>query len=414
MKRYVAIIGVLLFAWNSLNAQEIEIDLLIRPRFEHRAGYKALRSDLDAPVSFISQRSLIGVNYRQEKLDFRLSVQHSGTWGQDAGSTAGTVGLFEAYGRYAITDDFALKAGRQVLAYDNERIFGAQHWTLTGRSHDALLIDISPDDRHTIHAGLALNNSRESSTKEAYRGDYKAMQYLWYHYQVDGFGLSVLLANVGYEQESDVQKLRVANQQTMGTYLKWKVGKFSADGSFYRQSGKRDSEALEAYYSGGNLSYQFPRLFTTAIGFEYLSGNRQPDGDEVNRAFMPLFGTNHAFNGHMDYFYVGNHRNSVGLKDYYGKLSAAKGSFSAQVSPHIFYAAADVVNKEQEPVDSYLGTEVDLSAAYKMDPQITLSAGYSQMFGSQTLEILRGGDRSLGQHWVWLSISFSPKIRFQN
>lgn len=414
MKRYLAFIGALLFGWNSLNAQELEIDLFIRPRFEYRAGYKTLRSDAEDPASFVSQRSLMGLNYHKEKMDFRLSVQHGGTWGQETGSMAGTVGLFEAYGRYAVSEEFALKAGRQVLAYDNERIFGAQHWTLTGRSHDALLIEISPGDRHSIHAGLALNNSRESSIKETYLIDYKAMQYLWYHYQVDNFGFSLLLANVGYEHGSDVQKPTVANQQTMGTYLKWRKGDFSADGSFYRQTGKRGGETLEAYYTGGNVSYQLSSLLTTAIGFEYLSGNGQSDDDEVNRAFMPLFGTNHAFNGHMDYFYVGNHQNSVGLRDYYGKLSASKGPFSAQVSPHIFYAAADILNEEQKPVDSYLGTEVDLSAAYKVYPQITLSAGYSQMYGSPALESLRGGDRTLRQHWAWLSISFAPKIKFQN
>src|SRR5690606_11143604 len=121
-------------------------------------------------------------------------------------------------------DIVAIKAGRQVLSYDNERIFGEQSWTLTGRSHDALIIEISPGDRHTIHAGLALNANRESLTKEAYSGDYRTMQYLWYHFQVDKFGLSLLMANVGYEQEVAVKQLKLASQQTMGGYLKWSDG----------------------------------------------------------------------------------------------------------------------------------------------------------------------------------------------
>ena len=411
MKRYLTLIGVLLLGWNNLLAQEVEIDLLLRPRFESRAGYKTLRSAADKTASFISQRSLMGGTYHHEKLTLRVSAQHSGTWGQEAGSGGGTVGLFEAYGRYEISDDFALKAGRQILSYDNERIFGSQHWTLTGRSHDALLVEISPGDKHMIHAGIALNNSRESLSREVYSGNYKSMQYLWYHYQAGKLGFSALLANVGYEQGSDIHELSVANQQTMGTYIKWSGGPVQADGAFYRQSGSRGDKDLEAYYTGGSLSYTFPSLVTAAMGFEYLSGNGQSDSDKVNRAFMPLFGSNHAFNGHMDYFYVGNHMNTVGLKDIYGKLSAVSGPLSAQVSPHIFYAASEVRNQEQNPVDRYLGTEVDLSAAYKIDPQITLSAGYSRMFGSQTLELLRGGDRTLGQHWAWLSISFSPKIK---
>jgi hypothetical protein len=409
MKRFVTISCVLLLSWSGLSAQEIGIDLQLRPRYEYRAGYKTLRSASDQAASFVSQRSRIGINYHEEKLDFRISLQHAGTWGQDM-ANANSVGVFEAYGRYAVTDAVAVKAGRQVLSYDNERIFGQLEWTLTGRSHDAILVDFRPGDRHTIHAGLAINNNRETLSKEAYRGEYKALQYMWYHYQAEELGISLLFANVGYERQVDPQKIETENQQTMGTYLKWGDGPFSADGSFYRQSGTRSAEVLEAYYAGGSFTYKFPTIWAAGAGFEYLSGNAQGTTDDVNRAFLPVFGTNHAFNGHMDYFYVGNHQNSVGLKDFYGKLSATKGAFSAHLTPHLFYAAADILDDEQQRADSYLGTEVDLSAAYRFDRQITLSMGYSRMFGSSTMEILKGGDHTLGQKWAWLSLSFAPRF----
>jgi hypothetical protein len=51
-----------------------------------------------------------------------------------------------------------------------------------------------------------------------------------------------------------------------------------------------------------------------AAGYEYLSGNSYNKTDKVY-AFEPFYGTNHKFNGFMDYFYVGNHINSVGLHD---------------------------------------------------------------------------------------------------
>ena len=34
-----------------------------------------------------------------------------------------------------------------------------------------------------------------------------------------------------------------------------------------------------------------------------------------NNSFTPFYGTNHKFNGHMDYFYVGNHIGNVGLRE---------------------------------------------------------------------------------------------------
>jgi hypothetical protein len=46
--------------------------------------------------------------------------------------------------------------------------------------------------------------------------------------------------------------------------------------------------------------------WTLRGGFELLSGTDLQEPDK-NSAFTPWFGTNHRFNGHMDYFYVGNH-----------------------------------------------------------------------------------------------------------
>ena len=44
-----------------------------------------------------------------------------------------------------------------------------------------------------------------------------------------------------------------------------------------------------------------------------------------NKAFTPFYGTNHKFNGFMDYFHVGNHANSVGLIDIYTKVKTKLG-----------------------------------------------------------------------------------------
>ncbi|GIV27234.1 MAG: hypothetical protein KatS3mg027_1048 [Bacteroidia bacterium] len=44
----------------------------------------------------------------------------------------------------------------------------------------------------------------------------------------------------------------------------------------------------------------------------------------------------------MDYFYVGNHINSVGLIDGYLKLNFGKGNWNIFVNVHNFQAAADI------------------------------------------------------------------------
>ena len=68
-----------------------------------------------------------------------------------------------------------------------------------------------------------------------------------------------------------------------------------------------------AYLLGLDASYKASAKVALGAGVEMISGNDGEAGE--TGAFFPLYGTNHKFNGFMDYFYVGNHANSIGLVD---------------------------------------------------------------------------------------------------
>lgn len=91
----------------------------------------------------------------------------------------------------------------------------------------------------------------------------------------------------------------------------------------------------------------------------------------------------------MDYFYVGNHQNSVGLQDAYLKLNCTSNKWQFVVMPHIFNSSNTVLDVADKKMDSYLGTEIDFTITYTIQKDIVASAGYSQMFGSTTLEGLK-------------------------
>jgi hypothetical protein len=59
-------------------------------------------------------------------------------------------------------------------------------------------------------------------------------------------------------------------------------------------------------------------------------------------------------------------------------------------------------------MDNALGTEIGLSVNYKLAEKITLAAGYSQMFGTETLQQLKGGDYKAINNWAWLMLTFKP------
>ncbi len=114
----------------------------------------------------------------------------------------------------------------------------------------------------------------------------------------------------------------------------------------------------------------------------------------------------------MDYFYVGNHKNSVGLQDVYTKFIYDKNKWQVTLSPHLFYSAASVYNMTTlEEQDNYLGTEIDLAATYKLDQNFVISEViFREMFASNTsMEILEGGI-TIVTIGTWVMVSFNPQL----
>lgn len=395
-------------------AQTFEAGLQLRPRFELRNGYKTLLSEGQDPAIFVSQRSRLNLLFEQEDLEVKLSLQNIGVWGEvPTMRTADNNGisLFEAYGQYGFSPNAKIRLGRQVLSYDNQRILGEVNWAQQAQSHDAALLSLIPAAGHKLDLGAAYNAPSETLFEIPYRvNSYKNLQFAWYHIDRGNVGFSFLLMNTGYEYEKTTGGTEVDYLQTFGAFHNFSKGRFSGDLGIYGQTGERTDREVSAWYTGLNLNYSVSEAWKIGAGSEYLSGTDMDENSEELYSFTPLFGTNHGFNGHMDYFYVGNHQNSVGLLDIYGKLMFSKQKFSFSAAPHFFSSAANVVGADNEQKEDYLGTEIDLAAGYKINKSISVNAGYSQMFGTESLEVLKGGNKDKTQNWGWLMVNFSPEV----
>ena len=420
MKFTTKILVVAAFAVTTVSsfAQELDVNLQLRPRFEYRNGYKELMKDGEYPTSIISQRSRLNFDYKQDKLKASISLQNVRVWGDvptTSPSDKNGIALHESWLSYDFYPNWSTKLGRQVLSYDNQRILGGIDWSQQGQSHDALLVSHKKNS-HQFDIAAAVNNSSENLYESAYTTNYKNMQMAYFNQKFSEFSFSLLALNTGYQYENLIDtKFETAYLQTFGGYAKWDSTKFYGDFALYGQSGDialpNDKEKVSAYYGAISIGYKASPTFKADFGFEYLSGKNQNDTDSKFKSFTPLFGTNHAFNGFMDYFYVGNHKNSVGLQDIYAKLTFDKSKWQVALIPHIFYSAAAIYDpillQEQ---DSYLGTELDLTAVYKADKNFVISGGYSQMFGTSTLEYIKGGNKANDNNWVWVMVSFNPKV----
>ncbi|MFD0976055.1 alginate export family protein [Salinimicrobium gaetbulicola] len=407
MLRTVQLLGFLLFTF-PLFAQTFETDLQIRPRFEYRNGYKTLLSEQQDGAEFISQRSRINFNFAHEALELKLSLQNVRVWGDvPTMRTADNNGiaLFEAYGQYNLSPDFRFKLGRQVLSYDNQRILGEVGWAQQAQSHDAALFTWLPKEKHRLDVGIAVNAPAETLFEVPYTvNSYKNMQFAWYHLDRQNVAFSFLVMNTGYEFTNGVDEQEIDYLQTYGAFHKFSKGSFSGDIAVYGQTGERNDKTVSAWYGGLNLNYKLSGEWKIGAGTEYFSGTDLGSAGNIN-SFTPLFGTNHAFNGLMDYFFVGNHQNSVGLLDIFGKLTYSKDKFNFMATPHLFSATAELGGE-----DKYLGTEVDLAAGYKFSKDVAVNIGYSQMFGTDSLEILKGGDSGRTQNWAYVMVNFNPTI----
>ncbi len=391
----------------------------IRPRTEFRHGFKRLINDNTDAALFVEQRSRLYFDFKNEKMTFKLTLQDVRIWGETSQiykSDNNLFNIYEAWGSYKISNVSAIKLGRQELNYDNARFLGNLGWAQQGRSHDLLKYEYSAENGISFHAGAAFNQEDVAANPEPRRltstfysgvNNYKTMQFLWFNKKYEKSKFSLLLLNNGLQDLADSSGVNFS--QTIGGYAVKQINKVKLESELYFQTGKDGAgRDVSAYLIALNATLKTGVLPIT-IGFDYLSGN--DPGTTKNNAFNPLFGTNHKFYGLMDYFFVGNGHQNKGLVDIYLKTklkTGEKSSLSAHF--HQFSSQAKILTEASEEMSSNFGTEIDLVFATKISPEMTFHLGYSQLFGSESLEFIKGGDRKQINNWAWAMFTFKPKF----
>lgn len=414
MKKLYVILGLLLGSLQFAHAQ-FTLDGEFRPRTEYRHGFGDLIAD-DADAGFgISTRARLNAGYATEAYKFYLSLQDVMVWGENRQilpyDQNNSFAVFQAWAEISLGSGFSTKLGRQVISYDDQRIFGGLDWAQQGRNHDAALIKYAKN-KFMLDLGLAFNqdysnpagfvNSGNNYTTTGFFS-YKTMQYLYLKQSWEKFAGSLLLLNNGF-QETD----GVSNLQTLGTHLEYKAGSFGLAGNAFIQTGKRQGEVdvKGAYLLGLDASFKASPKVTFGAGLEIISGNDAGAGE--TGAFFPLYGTNHKFNGIMDYFYVGNHANTVGLFDIHASANFTLSETSSlSVEVLNFSGEQDLPSGEKS-----LGTELDLVFTKKFKGY-SLVMGYSHMFAADGMYELKGiteADAASGQNWAWAMLVIKPKF----
>ena len=462
-------LGVMFLSSGIINAQEdkkeekkssLTICAEVRPRTEFVHGVKNPMLEWNIPdeykttgMLFTSQRARLGTHFKSKKFEFAIQLQDVRNWGSQpklVANDANDMFIHKAWGQMNFTDEFSLKIGRMELSYDDQRILGAIDWTQQAYSHDVALFKYEGVIK--AHLGFAYHGAPYAGPDS-----YKAMQFLWINGKVADLGYSFLFLNNGKTENgvwydgtgvTGVTE-RNAYSQIVGGRLTYKMGELSLALNAYYQMGKKaanwidtkslpagvtaesmgleegkgEGQKISAYNFAIDAMYKVTDGVKAGIGYEMLSGN---DLTDVNRtdenAFAPLHGTNHKFNGWMDYFYVGNHGSNVGLQDFNLKIIYKNGPFFAKLIPHYFMAAnkAQYTDLDGNMQDvTKLGTEIDFWAGYNFIPKVaSIQFGYSHMIATEGIYALKGvglsATNGIGtNNWAWIMIDIKPKWNFK-
>lgn len=398
--RYIILAVITVVINETANAQ-FTLSGEFRPRTEFSHGYKSLAYENQDLSTITSQRTRLNAMFSTEWVKTKLVLQDVRNWGgqpQLVGNENYATSVHEAWAEIFFVPEFSLQAGRQELNYDDQRIFGNVGWTQQGRTHDVALLKYKKN--FTLHFGIA-HHENSDITNNLYDGPdaYKDLLFLWFNKTWKANSLSLLALNNGVPVTEDSAQVSKYSQTLGGRYSR-KFEKWSVAANLYYQTGKhsngKDISAL-------NFLAEATLKMGITAGYEYLSGNSFDKTDKVY-AFTPFYGTNHKFNGFMDYFYVSNHINSVGLNDAYLKYGWSKKKFSVNADVH-YFASAGKINAD---AGKYLGTEIDLTLGYKLHDIATLNAGWSSMFASESMELLKGGDSSASNYWAYIMLTVTP------
>lgn len=389
---------------------------------------------------FLFGRTRVAVDYKRQGLQAYAVLQNKAVWGMSRNQA---LNLYEGWVKMSSKSGFFGQIGRVALSYDDERIIGPNDFAVAALSHDVVRAGYEGHG-HQLHAVMAYNQDDEQVYSGTYYGNgsqpYKTMQILWYHYDVPKIplGVSLLFMNVGLQAgypEVDQNKdpegyekykynpARTVNQRMLGGYICYHPSFMNLECSYYKQKGKEVDDILQV----GKIDAWMARFKATVtpwknygfqLGYDYLSGDDYVPiiyggmaglvQHKENNGFCPLYGSRSKFYGIMDYFYESAYSCSFtpGLQNAFAGVNASPTSkLEGSVIYHYMATASKLRNLSRT-----LGHAIEIQASYKFTKDITLAVGFTQMKGTETMDLLKQGQGTKHANWGWFSLVVRPSL----
>ena len=379
--------------------------------------------------SFLMGRFRLNVGYNRPGLEARAVIQNKNVWGSN-GSQA--LSLYEGWVKMTAKNGLFGQIGRVALSYDDERIIGTNDFAMAAFSHDVLRVGYEGHG-HQVHAILAYNQNASHVYKDTYYdgGDqfYKTMQTVWYHYDVPKFplGASLLFMNIGQQSGEPNSKYNPPTtefQQMYGTYLNYHPKYVTIEAAAYKQGGKvvdpsmMQALKIDAWMASAKATVTPFDHGGFVLGYDYLSGDDYVPviygghlgmvRHDVLKGFSPLFGSRAKFYGIMDYFYESAyiHGFTPGLQNaFLGVFGKPVPKMDCSATYHYLAVATNLSG-----LNRTLGHSIELEGSYRFSDVLSLTVGYTLMYGTETMDRLKQSNGSKSARWGWFSLVLSPRL----
>ncbi|MEG1644101.1 MAG: alginate export family protein [Bacteroidales bacterium] len=421
----------------TLAQHELTIYGEYRPRAEVRSGYsQPLSKDL-APDLLMMQRVRLGIDYKYKQLiRTKLTIEDARVFGEadqkgaainNEVKTPNTF-IYEAWAELILPKGISLRIGRQSISYDDQRLFSVNDWGNTGSAHDLALL-LFKYKGFNANLGYAYNNSQSNPLTSDYNygttSFYKNMAYLWLSQKLGektGLKITAIAVSTGFQHsKKDEEGKDVYENKYKFTYggnveFNKKDLPFGLYATAYGQSGYTNKGIkIGAYMCALKLNYKIIEPLTLFVGVDYYSGTSMSQSADETNTYTGLYGSNHRFNGSMDYWTVATLPKGGCINPYASLQYKICDKVGLIGSYHYFSLAQNIKSSSSKN----LGHEIDFDISYKFCKIATIKGGWSCYFKSDLTNIVRGvtgveeptkQTETRFAQWAYVSISVTPKF----
>lgn len=387
----------------------VTFDFQERLRFEYRENNFDFNDRVNSLTddSWLLQRARVGIKLQPtEFLTFYVQGQSAFEIDSDRPNEPGVLGaegddpidLRQAYVKVG-GKDLNVTIGRQILSYGDERLVGAFDWNNFGRTFDAVKFHYGTKDwsLEAFASSVVVIDSDEFNQSDLFDGNDTGRSQIFSGVYFSTTLLPFQVTDLYAFELHEEYAVGDTDFVTLGTRMAADPAKFS--GFFYEtemavQLGEVKGKDLTAFAGHWGAGYVWlksawkPRL---AVEYSFATGDSNAKDGEVG-TFQNLFPTNHKFYGYMDTFAWQNIQEpgvcfsvqpTTALK-----LQLDYRAYWLAKTTDAWYRANGVtqVRPITPGADKFAGTELDVTATYKLSKNFSFLVGYCHFFAGDYLK----------------------------